>query len=518
MSTLTTKLLRVPDAWLNRVSMYRLVVYYLSGLLGIAVIQAALGRLDFQISAIVGTTAVAVLACIAINALFASVFDAPLNHDSAVITGLILALVTGPVMTRGDIIFVAWAGTLAMASKYILAIRNVHLFNPAAIALVITATFADQTASWWVSTTRMTPFVIAGGLLLVRKIRRGDLLSSFLWAALFVHFAANALDGVPFRQALDRGIVDSPVWFLGFVMLTEPVTLPPTKWLQMAYGVVAGVLVMPEFHVGAFYLTPELGLVIANACALPIRSLQKRQFVLDRAIYTGPGLMDFLYTPIPPLAYEPGQYMEWTLDHDRPDSRGKRRYFTLASSPTERNIRLGVKFTSTAEEASSFKRAMVEGIATGAPIVAGYVSGDFTLPRDRKQKLAFIAGGIGVTPFRGMVKYLTDSGQQRDVVMLYANRRFDEILYRDVFQAASRAFRFRSVYVLSDPTTAPYPWTGETGRIDLDLIADAIPDYRERLFYISGSQPLVESVLDALRQLGVNSNQIKTDYFSGLAA
>jgi ferredoxin-NADP reductase len=285
--------------------------------------------------------------------------------------------------------------------------------------------------------------------------------------------------------------------------------------LQLAYGVLTGVLVVPQLHLRTFYLSPELALVIANAVSIPLRSPRRHLLRLKRAIALGPGLADFLYEPAPAFAYQPGQYMEWTLDHDRVDSRGKRRYFTLASSPTERTLRIGVKFVEAAK-GSSFKRAMIDHARRGVPIVATQVAGDFTLPRDADRRLAFIAGGIGVTPFRSMVKYLTDRGEDRDVVMLYANRHFQEILYRDVFDAAQRSFAFRPVYVLSDPSSSPGWWMGERGRIDAAMIARQIPDYRERLFYISGSPALVQSTLAALHHLGVKPSQIKTDYFSGL--
>jgi ferredoxin-NADP reductase/Na+-translocating ferredoxin:NAD+ oxidoreductase RnfD subunit len=509
------RLLALPDRLLNRVTMYRLVVYYLGGLLAIAAVEAWRGTLHFPVSALLGSAALLVLACLAMNALFAAAFGAPTNNDSAVITGLILALIAGPAITREDYIFLAWAATLAMASKYILAWRRLHLFNPAAIALVLTGLVANQTASWWVATGSLTPFVVAGGILLVRKIRRGDLVFSFLWATVFLTLAWSAVNGLSFAQAVSSGVADSPVWFLGFVMLTEPVTVPPTQPLQLAYGVLAGILAVPQFHLGPYYLTPELALVAANACALPFRSRQRVRLTLDRALALGPGLMDFLYVPSPALAYQPGQYMEWTLDHPRVDSRGKRRYFTIASSPTERSLRIGVKF---AEAGSTFKQALLAHTERGTEIVAAQVAGDFTLPRDPQQKLAFIAGGIGITPFRSMAKYLTDRRERRNVVLLYANRRYDEILYQDVFDAARRVIRFRTVYVLSDPTSAPGWWYGERGRIDAAMIARQIPDYRERRFYVSGSPALVQSVLAALRRLGVKPSQIKTDYFTGLAA
>src|SRR5438067_12955651 len=111
-------------------------------------------------------------------------------------------------------------------------------------------------------------------------------------------------------------------------------------------------------------------------------------------------MMNFVFKPSHRLAFEPGQYMEVTLAHAKPDSRGNRRFFTIASSPTEDYLNLGVRFY---EDSSSFKKALsrIDGRTT---IIAGQVGGDFTLPPDPRQKLAFIAGRIGITPFRRMWK------------------------------------------------------------------------------------------------------------------
>jgi len=509
------KIFALPDRWLDRVTMYRLVTYYLSFLLGVAVILSVRGTLDYSPFDLIGTAAVAVAACLAVNALFARTFGAPANGDSAVITGLILALIVGPAHAMSAYVFLGWAATLAMASKYIVARRQMHLFNPAALAVVVTGVFAGQTASWWLATSKLTPYVIVGGLLVVRKLRRGDLVLSFLWTTFFLTLAWSARAGRTWQQALRQGVLESPAWFLAFVMLTEPVTLPPTRRLQVLYGALTGVLVVPQLHISTFYFTPELALVLANAAMIPLRSREKRRLYPYRAFPIGPGLVDFIYRISPPLAFQPGQYMEWTLDHGHPDSRGKRRYFTLASSPTESWLRIGVKFE---ETGSSFKRALAAHAAGRTPIVAALVAGDFTLPRDADRKLAFIAGGIGITPFRSMVKYLTDRGEDRDVVLLYANRRYEEIVYRTVFQAAAQALHFRAVYVLSDSSSAPPSWDGDVGRIDAAMIARQIPDYFDRLFYVSGSSNLVLAVQAALGELGVKQNQIRVDYFSGLAA
>jgi ferredoxin-NADP reductase len=230
----------------------------------------------------------------------------------------------------------------------------------------------------------------------------------------------------------------------------------------------------------------------------------------------GGGIYDFVFAPDAPMKFQPGQYMEWTLAHPKSDSRGNRRYFTVASSPTERDLRLGIRFN---ENGSSFKRQML-AMQPGDEIIGGQLAGDFTLPHDTKKKLAFIAGGIGITPFRSMVKGMSDRNERRDVVLLYSNRTESEIVYRDVWDESSQKIGLRTVYAITDSTSPHSSYliahsSFHIGRIDANLIRHEIPDYRERIFYVSGTQAMVSAMTATLKQLGVPRRQIKTDYFPG---
>ncbi len=150
-------------------------------------------------------------------------------------------------------------------------------------------------------------------------------------------------------------------------------------------------------------------------------------------------------------------------------------------------------------------------------MLAGQIAGDFTLPSDPHRKLVFIAGGIGITPFRSMLKYLIDTRQQRDVVLFYAVRRAEEIAYADVLDEANRRLGIPTYYTLTDAGAAPRNWAGYIGRLDSDMVAEAVPDYRDRIFYLSGPPTMVRSYERMLRGMGVGRRQIKKDFFSGLA-
>ena len=150
-------------------------------------------------------------------------------------------------------------------------------------------------------------------------------------------------------------------------------------------------------------------------------------------------------------------------------------------------------------------------------IVASQVTGDFILPNDPKQKYVFLAGGIGITPFRSMIKYLLDKHQRRPITLLYAARTVDELVYKDIFDRAEKELGIKVIYTLTDNHNVPASWTGKVGRINPQSIRTLLPDYGTSVFYISGSRSMVDTFKNSLRKLGIPDARIITDYFAGLA-
>lgn len=500
------------DFALDRVTMYRLVLYILLGLLGIAAILAFVHLLPFEPLALLFSAAFLVIICWAMNTIFTYVFQAPANVESAMITALILALILDPVKTPGDLQFLGWAAILAMASKYLLALYKKHIFNPAAIAVVITAFVIHATASWWIGTESMLPAVLIGGLLIARKLRQGDMVLFFCVSTLLTLSLATLLQGGTLSTALTQILLQSPLFFFAGVMLTEPLTAPPTRNTRRVYAVLTGILFVPLLHVGPIYSTPELALSAGNIFAYLVSPKKRIVLKLAKKIKITPFILDFVFKPSHRLDFLPGQYMEFTLAHPHPDSRGNRRYFTLASSPTEQVVHLGVRFY---EKSSTFKQALYT-IDAKTSLVGAQIAGDFTLPADPEEKLVFMAGGIGITPFRSMLKYLIDTQQPRNIILFYANKTVDEIAYRDVLSTAQTRLGVKIFYTLTDKTALPRNWTGFVGRIDEQIFAQAVPDYLERTYYLSGPPEMVRAYEQSLKKLHVKSSQIKKDFFPGL--
>jgi glycine betaine catabolism B len=506
-------MMKAVDNLLNRITMYRLVLYYLIFLLAAALMLSLVGVLSYDPTAILFSTAFLLVVCALTNGIFARTFGVPSNVESTYISALILALIITPLQSYSDLWFLGWAGVLAMASKYIVGFRGKHLFNPVALAVALTYFTINQSASWWVGNASLLPFVLVGGVLVVMKIRRFDMVISFLVTALTAVGLAALLGGTNLFAALGNTLLYSPLAFFAFVMLTEPLTAPPTHTLRVYYGILVGLLFTPLIHFDAFYTTPEVALLVGNLFSYIVSPKSRLLLRLKGKTRLAPDIYEFVFGLPHRLAFAPGQYMEWTLGHDDPDSRGNRRYFTLASAPTESELRLGVKLY---QGPSSFKKALVS-MTGGSEIVAAQLGGDFVLPEDPKQKCIFIAGGIGVTPFRSMIKYLLDTRQSRPILMFYSNQRVEEIVYRDVFDRAARELGIYTIYTVTDPANLPPNWQGGVGRINPQWIAQAAPDYRSCFFYISGSVEMVHAMRDMLRKMGVREAQIKTDYFAGLA-
>lgn len=506
-------MLRLIDNQLNKITMYRLVLYVLIFLLGAGFLLSLLGQLAFDPWSLLISIGFLLGICWLTNRLFSRTFGVPANVESVYISSLILALIITPIHSVGDLWFLFWAGVLAMASKYVLAPGGRHIFNPAALAVAVTYLAANQTASWWVGSAAMLPYVLPAGLLVARKLERFDLVFSFLLTALGITALSSLLTSGDFIGTLEKAVLYSPLIFFAFVILTEPLTTPPTRRLRIYYGVITGLLFAPQVHIGPVFITPELAILGGNIFSYVVSPKSRLMLHLKERTRIAPDTYEFVFPAPRRFDFKPGQYMEWTLAHNHPDDRGNRRYFTLASAPTEHNIRLAIKFD---QKPSTFKQAMLANHRDVA-IVASHVAGDFVLPDDPRQKCILIAGGIGVTPFRSMIKYLLDRRQRRPITLFYAAKKVDDIVYRDIFDRAWQELGIRTIYAVTDNTNLPANWSGKIGRITPELIRATVPDYREHIFYVSGPRGMVNSFKDSIARLGGDGLQVRTDYFAGLA-
>lgn len=507
------KITKPVDDILNKITMYRLVLYVLIAYWIYALALSFFHFLPFTPITFLITSTIILTTCWITNFLLAKIFNVVTNLESVYISTFILIFIITPAITISNYIFLIFACIFAIASKYILVINKEHIFNPVAVAVVITAILSIGSASWWIGSANMLPLVLLLGLLLLRKIQKEDLVISFLVSSVFVISLFTFLNRFDVLSTIYKLVLDTPILFFALIMLTEPQTMPPIRNLRIYYGVLIGILFSSQIHIGNFYITPEISLVIGNIFSFIVSPREKLILTLKEKIKLAPDIYDFIFGWNKKSYFNPGQYLEWTLGYNNPDSRGNRRYFTIASSPSEDTIKIGVKFY---PNSSGFKKKLLS-LPRGDKILAGNLSGDFTMPKDENKKLVFIAGGIGITPFRSMIKYLLDKNEKRNIVIFYSNKKEEDIVYKDILDQGLEELGIKTIYNLTEIENVSKSWKGKIGRLDSQMITKEVPDYKERVFYLSGPHAMVKGFEDVLNTIGISKDKVKKDFFPGYA-
>ena len=215
-----------------------------------------------------------------------------------------------------------------------------------------------------------------------------------------------------------------------------------------------------------------------------------------------PDVKSFIFQPSKPLIWKAGQYLHYMLHHEPTDDRGSDRWFTLASAPFERHVMITTRFAK--GKGSTFKKTL-KALKLGDSIEVSDVDGDFIV-EDRDKDYVFIAGGIGITPFRSIIKEMQHKRVPLRVTLIYASRHAHVVYRKELEIAAKQNPHFSLHYVFSPQ------------RIDRLTIRKLVPNLKKPLFYISGPEPMVESTGKLLQKIGVPKNHIKQDWFPGYPA
>ncbi|MCD8527413.1 hypothetical protein LRY65_04375 [Candidatus Woesebacteria bacterium] len=216
------------DEFLNEYTMYRVVLYALVVLAGIAFFFSAVGILDYSFVSLLSSIVLLGVSCVSVNRVAAWALSVPTNVESAAITSLILFFVVTPPQNFSEGMVLVGVGAISMLSKYLLAWQKKHVFNPVAIALVIAGILGLPIASWWVATPVLAPFTLILGILVVRKIRRFGMVGAFILAASMGILGLGLWRGANLTDLVYELYASWPIAFFATFMLTEPLTTPPT--------------------------------------------------------------------------------------------------------------------------------------------------------------------------------------------------------------------------------------------------------------------------------------------------
>jgi ferredoxin-NADP reductase len=207
--------------------------------------------------------------------------------------------------------------------------------------------------------------------------------------------------------------------------------------------------------------------------------------------------------------FSPGQYFFVTLpDVGYQDDKGLRRHITVVTSPNEK----GVLGFATRMRDSAFKRSLGE-LPVGTEVEVESPKGNFVLPENASRPLVFVAGGIGITVFRSMLRYIREERLPYRVTLIYSNRDRESTAFLDELRELEQALPdLRLILTMTqDPG-----WEGETRKVDGEFVKDYLDDDLNRYrFLVAGPPAMAEGVQKALQEAGVQDENVIAERYSG---
>jgi ferredoxin-NADP reductase len=207
--------------------------------------------------------------------------------------------------------------------------------------------------------------------------------------------------------------------------------------------------------------------------------------------------------------FAPGQYFFVTLpDVGYQDDKGLRRHITVVTSPNEK----GVLGFATRMRDSAFKRSLGE-LPVGAEVDVESPKGNFVLPENTSRPLVLVAGGIGITVFRSMLRYIREERLPYRVTLVYSNRDRESTAFLDELKELAQEIPdLRLILTM----TQDAGWEGETRKVDSQFFEDYLgEDLNEYTFLVAGPPAMAEGVQQALEEAGVQDENVIAERYSG---
>ncbi len=241
------------------------------------------------------------------------------------------------------------------------------------------------------------------------------------------------------------------------------------------------------------------------------------KLTLTRKLEEAKGTMSFFWKPDTPVRHLPGQFYYFTLPKlNFPDSRGATRHITISSSPTEGEL---IRFTTRVRKESGYKKTLYQ-LNIGDQIDGEGPNGTFILNDNDQGPHVFIAGGIGITPFRCMVKYASDKKLGTKLYLLYSNSIPEEITFKEEMENLTKLnSNFKLALTVTKPEELKQEWGGLTGRIDRGFIESQIENWKLKIadctFWVCGPPSMVDSIETTLIDMGIASGNMRVEKFTG---
>jgi len=192
------------------------------------------------------------------------------------------------------------------------------------------------------------------------------------------------------------------------------------------------------------------------------------------------------------------------------DGEGDSRTFTIASAPHEPELMVATRVRDTA-----FKRVL-KSLAPGSALTIDGPSGEMALEPEASRPVVFLAGGIGITPFRAMALHAAHARLPHRIVLFYGNRRHEDTAFLGELQDTERRNPdFRVIAIMSEPQKSARPWSGETGFIRRELLERRVAQPKFALYYFAGPPAMTAAMHALLEEMGVGESSMRYEEFYG---
>lgn len=229
--------------------------------------------------------------------------------------------------------------------------------------------------------------------------------------------------------------------------------------------------------------------------------------IFSERIKRTPTIESFRFLLQEKLDFIPGQFLQLVFDEKNPQNKELNKYLSFSSSPAKDYIEVTKRLSESLFSQRLKNLKINDTVLVKAPL------GSCVFKKDYK-KIAFLIGGIGVTPVISILEHITDKKIETDVLLLYSNKTEEEIAFKselDLWQENNKNIKL--LYLLTDyePKNKNFLF----GHIDKDLLAERIKDLNERIIFIFGPPKMVEAMKNLCLEISCREENIKTESFLG---
>ena len=229
--------------------------------------------------------------------------------------------------------------------------------------------------------------------------------------------------------------------------------------------------------------------------------MARHEVALTRREEIAEGTMAFHFEKPAGFSFKPGQSASFTLLEPPAEPNSVRRTFSLASAPFEPELMIATRM----REGSHFKRAL-KALPLGAKVRLSGPLGNMTLHEDTARAAVFIAGGIGITPFRSMLLQAEHDRLEHRLFLAYSNRRREHAAFLDELQTLERRNdRFRLFALMTDTD----------GMLDEEKLARFVGAATAPIYYLAGPPGMVEAMKAILARRGIGGDDVRSEEFFG---